>query len=236
MSEQLITNSEYAGKLKTILELRGEPVAVKLVKEGENFPEMKVSQAENISHCQAVFRAVKGESFCLTTEMENCHVGTSVLGMTSTPDKVSTGEFHAGIGIHDSVEAAGMMISQRVFVPYKTVGEVVCPLKDADFTPDVVILMDLPERIYWIVALMSAEKGGRATFSTAPFQCACEDITAIPIVTGSPNISLGCFGCRKRTDMSKDEVACGIPYVLMPSYMSRLEKYKAGVMAKARRD
>lgn len=38
MSEILDKNREYAEAMKTIMRLRGEPVAVKLVKEGEEFP------------------------------------------------------------------------------------------------------------------------------------------------------------------------------------------------------
>ena len=235
MSQIVKLNAEYSEILRKVLELNYEPVAVRLVREGEAFSD-KGDVGSSMSHCQAITRARKGECLSLRTEDENCHVGTSVLGMTDTPEKVATGEFHAGIGIHDTVEAAGAMISDRIKILYKTIGELVCPLKDADFIPDVVIMIDIPERIYWVVALISAEKGERASFSTAPFQCACEDITAIPIMTGSPNISLGCFGCRKRTDMAKEEMACGIPYSLIPGYTARLTKYSSGVMTKAKRD
>jgi uncharacterized protein (DUF169 family) len=70
----------------------------------------------------------------------------------------------------------------------------------------------------------------------APFQCACEDVAAVPIVTGSPNISLGCYGCRKRTDMAADELACGIPFGLIPGYISRLERYEQGPFTNAKRN
>jgi uncharacterized protein (DUF169 family) len=156
--------------------------------------------------------------------------------MGETPAKVASGEFHAAIGIHDSAESAKNMIDERLIIPYRTDGEVVCPLQEADFIPDVVVMVDIPERIYWISSVITAEKGGRAEFSTSPFQCACEDVTAVPMISGSPNVSLGCFGCRKRTDMAPDELACGIPYGLMPEYISHLEGYSAGAMSKARRD
>jgi len=236
MTDILKTNAEYAEKMKSILKLRYEPVAVKLIKEGEKYPNGATIPAAQLSHCQAVFRAKKGECISIPFEMTNCHVGAAVLGMTETPEKVASGEFHAGTGIHDSVAAAARMIEERIVIPYKTVGEVVCPLKNADFVPDAVIIIDIPERVYWIVAMMSAEKGERAEFSTAPFQCACEDVTAFPIMSGSPNISLGCFGCRKKTDMLSDEMACGMPYGLINGYVSRLERYSEGPISKAKRD
>jgi len=236
MSETLRANAEYSEKLRNILNLRREPVAVKLIKEGESYPDGTVRLESQISHCQAVFRASRGECLKMPLEAQSCHVGTAVLGMTSTPEKAASGEYHGGIGIHDSVDAAKHMMDERMMVPYKTSGEAVCPLKNADFVPDVVIFFDVPERLYWIVGLMTADTGGRAIFSMAPFQCACEDVAAVPIVTGSPNISLGCYGCRKRTDMAADELACGIPYNLIPGYVTRLEKYEQGPLPSAKRN
>ncbi|MDR1690559.1 MAG: DUF169 domain-containing protein [Candidatus Methanoplasma sp.] len=236
MSEILSINSEYADKLKTILKLRAEPVAVKLIKDGDEYPSGPKLPEAQMSHCQAVFRARKGECIKMPFSMQSCHVGTAVLGMSETPQKIGSGEFHAGVNIHDSVSAAKKMIDERIMIPYRTEGEVVCPLNKADFVPDVVILVDIVERIYWVAALMTAEKGGRATFSTSPFQCACEDITVVPMVSDKPNVSLGCYGCRKRTDMAPDELACGIPYKLMSGYIAHLEKYAGGVFLQAKRD
>ncbi len=236
MSEILDKNRSYAETLKNVLRLRGEPVAVKLVRKGEEFPEGYTEPEGQMSHCQAIFRARNGESFKLPLSSENCMVGASALNMTSTPEKVTSGDFHANIGMHDSPAAAARMISEREIVPFETVGEVVCPLKDADFEPDVVTIEDIPERCYWVVPLSTAAEGGRAQFSTSPFQCACEDITAMPIVTGRPNISLGCFGCRKKTDMAADEMAVGIPYAMIPGFAEHLAKYEGGVMTKAKRD
>ena len=133
MSAVLEDNQRYAERLKTVLKLRNEPVACKLIKEGEEFPAGVARPEAQLTHCQAVFRAKSGECFALTAEDEGCHVGAAVLGMMPTPDKVASGEFHGGMGMFDSVEAAKKMIDARYMVDYKTVGEVVCPLKKADF-------------------------------------------------------------------------------------------------------
>ena len=229
-------NYGYAEKLKGYLGLRYEPAAVKLVRKGEPFPGGFDVPDRQLSHCQAVFAAKNGSCYRMPLEMQGCNVGASCLGMMKSPEKVSTGEFHAGVGIHDSPAAAAKMISERIDVDFETDGEVVCPLKDADFEPDVVAVVDIPERIYWFEGLLTHRDGGRVQYSTAPFQCACEDITAVPIVTGRPNISIGCFGCRKKTDMRPDEMAIGVPYAMIPDMVSELEKYKDGVFTKAKRD
>lgn len=229
-------NSELAQKFKSILKLRYEPVAVKLIKKGEKYPEGYKEPENQLSHCQAVMGAKNGNSYKMTLEMQGCNVGAACLGMMKNPEKVATGEFHAGIGIHESPAAAKAMIDARIDVPYETVGEIVCPLKDADFEPDTVAFVDIPERIYWFECLLTRKTGGRAQYSTAPFQCACEDLTAVPIVTGKPNISIGCFGCRKKTDMKADEMAVGVPYKLIPDMAKILDIYKDGVFTKAKRE
>lgn len=236
MAPTLELNKHYADRLKTVLRLRHEPVACRLIRENEEFPACCTPVKDPISHCQAVFKAAGGECLALTVEQESCHVGACVLGMIDTPSNVATGTAHFNIGAHDSPEAAKEMIDKRLLVPFKTKGEVACPLKDADFVPDVVIIADIPERVYWVVPLETAAGGGRAEFSTAPFQCCCEDVEAVPIVTGRPNISIGCFGCRKRTTIKADEMVVGIPYDRMPAYVEHLDRYESGIMAKAKRD
>ncbi len=236
MSEILEKNREYAQAMKDIMRLRGEPVAVKMIRRGEPYPEGYAEPENQLSHCQAIFRARDGESFKLPLKSENCMVGCSALNMISTPEKIASGDFHASIGMHDSPVAAEKMIADRMIVPFENDGEVVCPLKDANFVPDVVTIEDIPERVYWIVPLATAEEGGRMQFSTSPFQCGCEDIVAVPICTGKPNISLGCFGCRKKTSMAADEMAAGIPYSMIPAFVDHLRKYEFGVIIKAKRD
>ena len=236
MSQILTANAEYAEKMKTLLRLRYEPVAVKLIKEGGSYPASCKEPDDQMSHCQAVFKAKMGECLAMPMAKQSCHVGASALNMIDTPDKIVSGEFHAGIGMHDSPAAAAEMIAERMIPKDRAIGEAVCPLSKADFEPDVVIVIDIPERIYWVSPLTTAEKGGRVQYSTSPFQCVCEDLTSIPLITAKPNISLGCFGCRRKTDMKAEEMGCGVPYALVPEIVKHLEKYSTGVMAKAKRD
>ncbi len=236
MSDILAKNADMAKKMKEIINLRSEPVAIKLIKKGEAFPAGYEVPEKQHSHCQAVMAARKGAKLCMPLSAQGCMVGAATLGMTEKGAKVKSGEFHFGIGIHKTVDSAAEMIATVTDIDYPTDGEVVCPLKDADFEPDVVAVVDIPERIYWFEALRLRNGGGRIGYVTAPFQCACEDITAYPIMKGEPNISIGCFGCRKKTDMASDEMAMGIPYKSLVSWMPDLEVYKDGVLTKAKRD
>ena len=236
MSDILAKNAEMAKKMKEIINLRNEPVAIKLIRKGEAFPAGYEVPEKQHSHCQAVMAARKGAKLAMPLSAQGCMVGAATLGMTEKGEKVKSGEFHAGIGIHKSPAEAAEMIATVTDIDYPTDGEVVCPLKDADFVPDVVAVVDIPERIYWFEALRLRDGGGRITYVTAPFQCACEDLTAYPIMKGEPNISIGCFGCRKKTDMAADEMAIGIPYRYIEAWMPALDVYRDGVLTKAKRD
>ena len=235
MTSLLQENAGMAKDLRELLELRSEPVAVKLVKENEKGPDGYEIPEKQISYCQAVMKARHGEKFFMPLSSHMCNVGASSLGMSERPEKVASGEFHYAMGIHDNVAAVKRMIDEGATVPFKTVSTVICPLKDANFEPDVVIFVDIPERIYWFGALYTADKGGRSSYTTAPFQAACVDITAAPIVTGRPNISVGCMGCRKKTDLATDEMIAGVPWKEMKRMHSTLIRYKDEVFPKANR-
>ena len=57
MSEILARNGELAEKLKNVVKLRSEPVAVKLVRKGEAYPDGYSVPGKQLSHCQAVMSA-----------------------------------------------------------------------------------------------------------------------------------------------------------------------------------
>lgn len=228
-------NADASKAFKEILELRHEPVAVKLIKEKEEYPKGYTIPEKQMSYCQSVMQARHGGKFMMPLDAHACNVGASSLGMMARPEKVASGEFHFGQKMHENLGAVKKMIDEGATVPFKTKGTVVCPLKDADFEPDVVIFVDIPERIYWFEPLHTAVKGGRIHYVTAPFQAACVDITATPLRTKEPNISIGCFGCRKRTDLKPDEMVIGIPGSLIPEMVKTLIRYKDEVIPKANR-
>lgn len=228
-------NKQISEKLKEILDLRYEPVAVKLVHKGDEIPEMFDTPSKKIRHCQSIMRARKGEGFVIPSDMHACVVGGSSLGLLPTPEKVRSGELHHNLGMFGSDEAASKMIEERTELEEGSViATVVCPLKDADFEPNVVIVVDLPETLYWLMAATAYEKGGRVNTSTAPFQATCVDSTVIPLTTGRINLSLGCSGCRKATDIQNDEMLIGIPFKELPKIVKILEEIHEGPMKKTR--
>ncbi|MCQ1534170.1 hypothetical protein FTO70_00345 [Methanosarcina sp. KYL-1] len=227
--------AEIAEKLVKFLDLRYEPVAVKVIKKGELIPEGYEVPEKNLRHCQSIMKARKGESFVIPADKHACVVGASSLGLIPTPEKVASGEFHHNLGMFDSVEAAAEMVAKRpAFEPESRIATVVGPLKDAKVEPDVVILVDRPETVYWIIPASTYFRGGRVNFSSAAFQATCADTTILPTLSGDINVSLGCFGCRKATDIENDEMLIGIPFNKIEEIVQALEKIYEGPLPKAR--
>jgi len=232
-----MNNAEIAEKLVNILELRNEPVAVKVVKKGEDLPEEFSEPEKNIRHCQSIMKARKGEAMVIPAGKHACMVGASSLGLVPLPPKVKEGEFHANLGMFDCSDAAANMIVQRSeFEEESTIATIVAPLKDFMTKPDIVILVDLPETLYWLIPAATFFEGGRQDFSTAAFQATCVDSTIIPIHSGKMNMSLGCYGCRRSTDIGNDEMIAGIPYANLGKMIESLEKIYDGPMQKARKN
>ncbi|MDG6245004.1 MAG: DUF169 domain-containing protein [Methanolobus sp.] len=228
-------NTEISQKLKEILGLRYEPVGVKIIKKGDKPTESFQETESNIRHCQSIMKAREGESFVIPAEKHACVVGASSLGLVPVPQKVKDGEFHANLGMFDCCDASANMICQRSELEEEsTTATIVGPLKEFKTKPDVVVLVDLPETLYWLIPAATFFEGGRQAFSTAAFQATCVDSTTIPLLTGKMNMSLGCFGCRRSTDIKNEEMIAGIPYDNLGKMIEALKKIHEGPMQKAR--
>lgn len=211
-----------------VLELSTEPVAVTLVKKGQPLPDGYQVPEKNIRHCQSIMRARRGEKLLLTGEKHACHVGASALGIVPIPDKVRSGEFHYNLGMFDSVEAAKKMIDER---PQLDCGSVIAtaisPLSKAELAPDVVVVTGTPEQMYWLLPVAARFfEGGKITVELEAFQASCAYSTVYPYIHDAISMSIGCYGCRKATDLETTEMMVGIPATKLEAVVKVLQKIK----------
>lgn len=214
--------------LMDVLELDNEPVAVKLIKKGEPLPEGYSVPEKNIRHCQSIMRARKGEKLLLNAEKHACLVGASALGIVPIPDKVRTGEFHFNIGMFEDLAAAKRMIDERPQLECGTVvATAVSPLSKMQIDPDVIVVTGTPEQMYWLLPVAATfSKGGKATMEAEPFQASCAYSTVYPYIHGSLNMSIGCFGCRKSTDLEPTEMLVGIPASKLEEVVAAIQRLR----------
>lgn len=231
----MVNYEELASKLKAILGVDCEPVAVTLLKSQTEIPDGYSVPEKSISHCQSIMRARNGEMLYVPADKHGCPVGASSLGLLPIPDKVASGEFHHNIGMFETPAAAKGMIDERQELePGSVLATLVAPLSKAGMEPDVVVISGLPEQLYWIIVASTFKKGGRMKFDTAAFQATCVDSILIPLMTGRPNLSLGCYGCRRRTDIRPEEMVASIPFSMLEEIVEALEQLSVGPIPKAR--
>jgi uncharacterized protein (DUF169 family) len=228
--------AEESKKLVAALGLRYEPVAIAFIKKGGALPQGYAIPDTPIRHCQAIMRARKGESLVVHSDKQACPVGASSLGLSPAPEKVRSGEFHYNMGMYGTQEAARETIERR---PALEVGSVeaiaVAPRSKATLKPDVVVITGTPEQVFWLLPAASTFSiGGRVTVEMAAVQASCADSTVLPYLTGQVNISLGCFGCRKTTDIAPEEMLVGIPGNRLKDIVAAVDKMKEGVIPKSR--
>ena len=127
--------TNYADLSKVLVDslgLRNEPVAVTLIKKGQDIPSDYHVVDVATRHCQSIMRARKGERLCVPAERNACPVGSSALGECPIPEKVRSGEFHHKTGMYESEAAAAKMIEMRTALPEGSViATVVYPLSEA---------------------------------------------------------------------------------------------------------
>jgi len=215
---------ELSKKLKTTLKLEDSPVGVKLIKVGEGLPEI-AERAKPIAYCVSIAYARKGESILLGKDKHGCLFGAANLGLISVPEKIASGETHAGAGLLSSPAAASKTVGEIPRIDAQTIqATLVFPLEKAPVEPQVIVLHLKPDQAMWVALALNYSRGGRVSCSFAGLGGTCGDATVIPYLKNSPNFTTGDFGGR--TLRAPEEMIVGIPVSLLEEVVNNLEKLR----------
>ena len=228
MEDQMRTKlpyAEIAETLKTTLDLRGSPVAVKLAKSPEGIPEGVKPIEETVRHCQMVSKArLEGAIFYATTDKHVCMGSGWALGLKELTRSLRTGEFYYKLGKFESWAACMRTIRQVPHVPeLETYATVYAPLEKTPFDPHVVIIIAEPRTMLKLAQATLYHLGGRIESTMSGIQSVCADATALPYLTGKINYSLGCDGSRRFSGIEDNELVMGIPAEILPEFARALE-------------
>ena len=224
---------EAASVMKQILGLTYEPIAVKFLT--EKTPLAGFEMPSERRYCQVLMGAREGNKLLLTEDNISCPAAAWALGFKEPPSKLSSGEMPAGMGIFGSPAAAKntLDIMPRLEMSkYQMVA--CCPLGQAPFEPDVVVLESVVEHLMWVALADVFETGGRLEFSTAILQATCVDGTIIPFLTQKIHASLGCYGCREATDLTESECVLGFPIKDLDSIVNSLLRLNERALPRVR--
>lgn len=201
---------ENSAKVLTqVLGLTYAPVGVKFYEEYASLNGFKLPSERR--YCQVLMGAREGQKLLLTADNISCPAAAWALGFKEPPLKLSSGEMPAAMGIFGSPAAARNTLStmSRLEIgKYKMVA--CCPLAEAPFARDVVVLESVPEHLMWVALALVFETGGRLEFNTAILQATCVDVTISPFLNQKMNATLGCYGCREATEHGGERVRAGL--------------------------
>jgi len=219
--------------LKEILGLRCEPVAVKFFKDKVQLEGFETPSERR--YCQVLMGAREGKKYLLTADNIACPAAAWAIGFKEPPATLSSGEMPFKMGIFGSPQAVKNTLSTMTRLEmgkYKMVA--CCPLGDAPFTPDVVVIESDVEHLMWVALALLFETGGRLPLDTAILQATCVDATIIPFVYQRLNGSLGCYGCREATNLAESECVLGFPVKDLEKIVTSLEKLKEKAIPRVR--
>ncbi len=206
-----------ANDLVTSLDLQYEPVGVTLYKEGDPLPTRISLTTENLkSYCQALALAGKGRGLLLDKEHQGCKLGTSVLGFESEDLErfLDDGVLEKyGVGLFATEEASAATIRESTYLEKgKTRAALVAPLATFTETPQIVVFTADSEQVMWLLYAVNYDRGGRMDLPQSGGALGgCADITAFPLLTGTPNVTFLGLGCRIKAALDPCHLMMGVP-------------------------
>lgn len=222
-----------ASLMEEILGMSTSPVAVKFHEEFTRLPGYDLPEKRR--YCQVLMEARRGRRVLLTPENIACPAAAWALGFDDPPPRLVSGEMPVAMGIFGNPEAVQHTFStmQRLEMGrHKMVS--VCPLREVEYEPDVVVVESMAEHLMWIALAHVFKTGGRLHFDTAVLQATCVDVTIAPFVQQRMNMSIGCYGCREATDLTEGECVLGFPAKHLGDVVDSLESLREKAMPRVR--
>ena len=214
--------------------LRYEPVGVVLYGETDSLPAgIQFSDNNLKSYCQALILAGEGRELLLGREQMGCKLGTSVLGFEGEAEMaryLDDGVLEKyGVGLFGTEEASSETILKSAYLEKgKTRAVLIAPLSKLAAAPQVVVFTADSEQVMWLLYALNYEKGGRMELPQSGGALGgCADITALPLLDGTANVTFLGLGCRIKSAIPRSDLMMGIPG-------SGLEKIHTHLLAMAK--
>lgn len=166
------------------------------------------------THCNMIARAREGKVFYAEDVNYSCGFAIYTLGLgRDVPAfRRSLAEDLTVIKNALQVEIAGKILASTQRLPEGEKFIVFFPLDAMPLEPDVVIIIGNPGEIMDLVWNIASHTGERLEASIGAIGAMCGELTAHTIVTGKPNLSVGCCGSRRFGRLRDDEIMLSLPW------------------------
>jgi len=177
-------------------------------------PDGLPSIGHRATHCNMVAEARKGKAFYAEDINYSCGFAIYTLGLGRDVPAFRKALAEDLVSIKN---AAGMEISGKLLesTPRLREGEkfiVFFPLDRMPMEPDVVLIFGNPSEIMDLVWKITGQTGERLRSSIGGIGSTCSECTAQPIISGEPNLSVGCCGTRRFGRLDDNEIMLSLPW------------------------
>lgn len=223
--------NELGEKIKEILKLENEPVAIKWsVKEPRNIEKEKGKSR----FCTKLEKAMNGEIFYATAEEEECMGGARYSGLKDKckfPANMQSGAFLVPMGVYKNIPAVQRSWKQNLNVePGIFQAVVFAPLKTAEFEPDVIFIVCKANQGMEILHANAYDSGAHGLGAdSGPI---CSSMAAIPYLTGKVTYGFGDVGARRNMNVNPEDVMISIPASELSRIVSNLEEMQTKMFFK----
>ena len=219
-----VNYGEAAEALKSILGLKGSPVAIRFAPTKADVPAGIPELDKTIRHCSMVNLArMEGKIFYAPASRHECNGGAWSLGLKEITPTLKNGEFYFKLGKFDSDAACKRTIER---IPHLDTGEtyatLYAPLEKTPFSPQVIVIVTTPRNMLKLAQSSLFRLGGRIHAEFSGIQSVCADATTQTYLSGRPNFSLGCDGSRRFSGIGDDEMVMGFPAEMLPEIIAAL--------------
>lgn len=212
-------------KLKDILRLEREPVAIKW---SVRVPKNIKKEEGKSRFCTKLDNASKGEIFYSTVEEEECMGGMRYSGMKDRrelPKNMQSGAFLVPGGVYKSIPAVQRSWKNNMTIEAGIFDAVIfSPLSKADFEPDLIFLICNSEQAMMILHANAYDSGSHGLGAdSGPI---CSSMAAVPYLTGKVTYGFGDIGSRRNMNIKSEEVMVTIPAGDLERILENLSEMK----------
>ena len=173
-----------------------------------------------LKHCSAVGLARTGERFYAQNNDISCPLARYNLGLEEPNDKFihELARILIGWGDANSEEIGLKYLQSRPKLQFEKKYIIYFPLPDNELEPDVIIEVSKPHELMLEIRDLTASTGESINGFMSGVGAMCGECTAYPMLTGKPNVSVGCTGSRPAAELKHDELFFAVPKILNSKY------------------
>jgi uncharacterized protein (DUF169 family) len=188
--------NEKVHLLKVVLNLKKNPIGVKLINSKEAYDALEIEASKKIGPiCYHSRQAMDGHLFKANLQHVSCDYGAYALGLDQAEAAILQGQSLEFCGLSETAALGKDMIESMTFMSSKFYGFLMGPLEAMD-DADVVIIISDSETSMRMVQGYAYKFGNPKNLSFFGNQALCGDLISKPYNKDDINLSLLCKGAR----------------------------------------